>query len=82
MFFGLNLIIQPIVNSAKKVPLLGELTQMAALVITFILTLAFGTISISLCWLALSPEIALPLIILAIFIIFNLKKKEKIVIPE
>lgn len=82
MFFGLNLIIQPIVNSAKKVPLLGELTQMAALVITFILTIAFGTISISLCWLALRPEIALPLIIFAVFIIFNLKKKEKIIIPE
>ena len=82
MFFGLNLIIQPIVNSAKKVPLLGELTQMAALVITFILTLAFGTIAISLCWLALRPEIALPLIIFAVFIIFNLKKKEKIIIPE
>lgn len=82
MFFGLNLIIQPIVNSAKKVPLLGELTQMAALIVTFILTIAFGTISISVCWLALRPEIALPLIIFAIFIIFNLKKKNKIIIPE
>lgn len=82
MFLGLNLIIQPLISDGDKVPFLGKLTQMQALVVTLILTLAFGVIVISFGWIILYPEIAIPLIVLAILAIFSLKRREKIVIPE
>ena len=80
LFLGLNLIIQPLVNSIGKIPIIGATTQFAAQFITIILTFAIGAITISLCWLAVRPEIAVPAIILSIITIISLKKKKKIVI--
>ena len=48
LFLGLNLIIQPIVNLGNTIPILGELTQMAAFASTLIITIALGTLIISL----------------------------------
>lgn len=80
MFLGLNFIIQPIVNLGNKIPILGELTQMAAFISTIIITIALGVLSISLAWLLYRPDIAIPLIIISILTIISLKKKKKVII--
>lgn len=80
LFLGLNLIIQPIVNLGNTIPILGELTQMAAFASTLIITIALGTLIISLAWLLFRPEIAIPLIIISILTIISLKKRKKVII--
>lgn len=82
MFLGLNLLIQPLVNLGNSIPVLGELTQMAALMSTIIITISLGTLLISLAWLVFRPEIAIPLIIISILTLISLKKKKKVIIPE
>ena len=80
LFLGLNLIIQPIVNLGNTIPILGELTQMAAFASTLIITIALGTLIISLAWLLFRPEIAIPLIIISILTIISLKKRKRVII--
>lgn len=80
MFIGLNLIIQPIVNFTGKIPILGEITQFAALFTTIIISIALTAITISLGWLTYRPEISIPIIIIAIITIILQKRKKKIVI--
>lgn len=80
LFLGLNLIIQPIVNLGSTIPILGELTQMAAFASTLIITIALGTLIISLAWLLFRPEIAIPLIIISILTIISLKKRKRVII--
>ena len=82
MFLGLNLLIQPLVNLGNSIPVLGELTQMAALMSTIIITISLGTLLISLAWLLFRPEIAVLLIIISILTLISLKKKKKVIIPE
>ena len=82
MFLGLNLMIQPLVNLGSKIPILGELTQMAAFISTIIITIALGTLTISSAWLLFRPEIAIPLILISILTLISLKKKKKVIIPE
>lgn len=81
MFIGLNILIQPISSIGEKVPILGVITQMAAFISTIVLTIALSTIIIAMSWLIFRPEIAVPLIIIAIFTILSLRKKEKLIIP-
>lgn len=80
MFIGLNLLIQPLVNLGKPLPIFGEIAQMAALIYTIIITVCFGIITISLAWIFYIPEIAIPLIIISIITIISLKKKKKVII--
>lgn len=82
IFIGLNLILQPVLNITDRIPILGEITKFAITISTLIITLALGTIVISLSWLAVRPEIAIPAIILAVLAIISLRKKKKIVISE
>ena len=80
LFIGLNIVIQPLVNSVGKIPLIGATTQYAAQFLTVILALAIGTITIALCWLVVRPEIAIPAILLSTITIISLRKKKKIII--
>lgn len=80
LFLGLNLIIQPIVNLGSTIPILGELTQMAAFASTLIITIALGTLIIASAWLLFRPEIAIPLIIISILTIISLKKRKRVII--
>lgn len=82
MFIGLNLLIQPIVNSGGIIPVFGQLSKMAAFISTIIITIALSTISISLCWLLFRPETAIPLIVISAITIFSLRKKKKVIVPE
>lgn len=82
MFIGLNLLIQPIVNSGGIIPVFGQLSKMAAFISTIIITIALSTISISLCWLLFRPETAISLIVISVVTIFSLRKKEKVIVPE
>lgn len=82
MLIGLNMMIMPIANIGGMIPILGQVTKFAAILSTFILTISLGTITIASGWLLFRPEIAIPLIIIAIFTIISLRKKKKIIIPE
>lgn len=82
MLIGLNMMIMPVANIGGMIPVLGQITKFAAVLSTFILTISLGTITIAAGWLFFRPEIAIPLIIIAIFTIISLRKKKKIIIPE
>ena len=82
IFIGLNLILQPIMNTTGRIPILGEINQFAITFATVIITLTLGTIVIALNWIFVRPEFAIPAIFFAVLILLPLRKKKKIIISE
>ena len=74
MFLGLKLIINPIIELIKIIPLLGNLTDFLTTFILFLISVILSLITIALAWLAYRPLISIMLILIVFTIALLIKK--------
>lgn len=66
MFFGLLFLTSPITTILSFIPFFGDIGNTAIAMVAFILSLVLSVTTIAIAWVAVRPEIAIPVIIAAI----------------